>query len=328
MKVGFTFDFKDDYLDMGFTSEESAEFDKKETIDGIAEVLTKLGYEVDKIGHIYNLTKKLSEGKRWDLVFNIAEGFYGFGRESQIPALLDAYKIHYTASEPLILALTLHKEMTKHIVRNFGFKTADFYLVEKEEDTEKVNIQFPLFVKPVAEGTGKGVNGKSVVYTKDELKEKCNEIIFKFNQGALVEEFLTGREFTVGIIGTENEAKVIAIMEIIVKKDTHEQIYSYDNKENYETIMEYKYNDEIEDRDLVEKCKRLALGVHKTLKCKDVSRVDIKVDKNGEPNFLEINPLPGLNPLHSDLCLMAYHSGLSYFDLIKSIVDSSLKRFQ
>jgi len=144
----------------------------------------------------------------------------------------------------------------------------------------------------------------------------------------LVEEFLTGREFTVGIIGTENEAKVIAIMEIIVKKDTHEQIYSYDNKENYETIMEYKYNDEIEDRDLVEKCKRLALGVHKTLKCKDVSRVDIKVDKNGEPNFLEINPLPGLNPLHSDLCLMAYHSGLSYFDLIKSIVDSSLKRFQ
>lgn len=328
MKVGFTFDFKDDYLDMGFTSEESAEFDKKETIDGIADVLTKLGYEVDKIGNIYNLTKKLSEGKRWDLVFNIAEGFYGFGRESQIPALLDAYKIHYTASEPLILALTLHKEMTKHIVRNFGFKTADFHLVEKEEDAEKVNINFPLFVKPVAEGTGKGVNGKSVVYTKDELKEKCNEIIFKFNQGALVEEFLTGREFTVGIIGTENDAKVIAIMEIIVKKDTHEQIYSYDNKENYETIMEYKYNDEIEDRDLVEKCKKLALGVHKTLKCKDVSRVDIKVDKNGEPNFLEINPLPGLNPLHSDLCLMAYHSGLTYFDLIKSIIDSSLKRLQ
>lgn len=328
MKVGFTFDFKDDYLDMGFTSEESAEFDKKETIDGIAEVLTKLGYEVDKIGNIYNLTKKLSEGKRWDLVFNIAEGFYGFGRESQIPALLDAYKIHYTASEPLVLALTLHKEMTKHIVRNFGFKTADFHLVEKEEDAEKVNINFPLFVKPVAEGTGKGVNGKSVVYTKDELKEKCNEIIFKFNQGALVEEFLTGREFTVGIIGTENDAKVISIMEIIVKKDTHEQIYSYDNKENYETIMEYKYNDDIEDRDLVEKCKKLALGVHKTLKCKDVSRVDIKVDKNNEPNFLEINPLPGLNPLHSDLCLMAYHSGLTYFDLIKSIVDSSLKRLQ
>jgi len=328
MKVGFTFDFKDDYLDMGFTSEESAEFDKKETIDGIADVLTKLGYEVDKIGNIYNLTKKLSEGKRWDLVFNIAEGFYGFGRESQIPALLDAYKIHYTASEPLILTLTLHKEMTKHIVRNFGFKTADFHLVEKEEDAEKVNINFPLFVKPVAEGTGKGVNGKSVVYTKDELKEKCNEIIFKFNQGALVEEFLTGREFTVGIIGTENDAKVIAIMEIIVKKDTHEQIYSYDNKENYETIMEYKYNDEIQDRDLVEKCKKLALGVHKTLKCKDVSRVDIKVDKNGEPNFLEINPLPGLNPLHSDLCLMAYHSGLTYFDLIKSIIDSSLKRLQ
>ncbi len=328
MKVGFTFDFKDDYLDMGFTSEESAEFDKKETIDGIADVLTKLGYEVDKIGNIYNLTKKLSEGKRWDLVFNIAEGFYGFGRESQIPALLDAYKIHYTASEPLILVLTLHKEMTKHIVRNFGFKTADFHLVEKEEDAEKVNINFPLFVKPVAEGTGKGVNGKSVVYTKDELKEKCNEIIFKFNQGALVEEFLTGREFTVGIIGTENDAKVIAIMEIIVKKDTHEQIYSYDNKENYETIMEYKYNDEIQDRDLVEKCKKLALGVHKTLKCKDVSRVDIKVDKNGEPNFLEINPLPGLNPLHSDLCLMAYHSGLTYFDLIKSIIDSSLKRLQ
>ncbi len=328
MKVGFTFDFKDDYLDMGFTSEESAEFDKKETIDGIAEVLTILGYEVDKIGNIYNLTKKLSEGKRWDLVFNIAEGFYGFGRESQIPALLDAYKIHYTASEPLILALTLHKEMTKHIVRNFGFKTADFHLVEKEEDAEKVNINFPLFVKPVAEGTGKGVNGKSVVYTKDELKEKCNEIIFKFNQGALVEEFLTGREFTVGIIGTENDAKVISIMEIIAKKDTHEQIYSYDNKENYETIMEYKYNDDIEDRDLVEKCKKLALGVHKTLKCKDVSRVDIKVDKNNEPNFLEINPLPGLNPLHSDLCLMAYHSGLTYFDLIKSIVDSSLKRLQ
>jgi D-alanine-D-alanine ligase len=157
LKIGITYDLREDYLIEGYSEEETAEFDRAETIEAIDQTLKELGYRTDRIGHLKSLTRRLAAGDRWDLVFNIAEGLRGFGREAQIPALLDAYDIPYTFSDPLVLALTLHKGMTKHVIRDMGIPTPDFSIIEKEDQITGICLSYPLFAKPVAEGTGKGI---------------------------------------------------------------------------------------------------------------------------------------------------------------------------
>src|SRR3989339_1244500 len=163
MKIGITYDLQSDYLKEGFTKEEAAEFDKEDTIDAIENTLKEIGFETIRIGNVKELTRRLAHGDSWDLVFNICEGMYGVGREAQVPALLDAWKIPYVFSGPLTLALTLDKATTKRVIRDAGIPTAPFFVVEKNEDVDKVNIQYPLFAKPVAEGTGKGIYAGSVI---------------------------------------------------------------------------------------------------------------------------------------------------------------------
>ena len=160
MIVGLTYDLRDDYLKEGYSEEETAEFDAEVTIDAIDSTLQSLGFQTQRIGNIKSLVKALHGDQKWDLVFNICEGMYGIGREAQVPAILDAYKIPYVFSDPLVLALTLHKGHTKRVVRDFGIPTADFEVVNTLSDVEKVNLPYPLFVKPVAEGTGKGIDSK------------------------------------------------------------------------------------------------------------------------------------------------------------------------
>ena len=154
VKIGITYDLRDDYIAEGYTEEETAEFDHPRTIAAIEETLRDLGYETDRIGHLRALTRRLVAGDRWDLVFNIAEGLRGFGREAQVPALLDAWEIPYTFSDPLVLSLTLHKGLTKRVIRDLGIPTPDFAVVETPEEIAAVALPFPLFAKPVAEGTG------------------------------------------------------------------------------------------------------------------------------------------------------------------------------
>jgi D-alanine-D-alanine ligase len=156
--IGLTFDLKKDYLAEGFSEEEAAEFDSEETIAGIENALQKCGNETIRIGHFKNLVNQIAQGKRWDLVFNICEGMYGLGREAQVPALLDAYQIPYTFSDPLTLSLSLHKGFTKQVVKDFGIPTSPFIIMNKIHDLDNMQLQFPLFIKPVAEGTGKGIS--------------------------------------------------------------------------------------------------------------------------------------------------------------------------
>ena len=164
MKIGITYDLRDDYLAEGYGEEETAEFDHPRTIAAIEEALQSLGYETERIGHIRALARRLVADERWDMVFNIAEGLRGFGREAQVPALLDAWNIPYTFSDPLLLSLTLHKGMTKRVIRDLGIPTPDFAVVETPEEIATVVLPFPLFAKPVAEGTGKGVTAASNSY--------------------------------------------------------------------------------------------------------------------------------------------------------------------
>ncbi|GIK98651.1 MAG: hypothetical protein BroJett029_28600 [Alphaproteobacteria bacterium] len=322
MRVGLTYDLREQYLAEGYGLEETAEFDRPDTIDAIERVLVRLGFAVDRIGHVRQLAARLVAGDRWDLVFNIAEGLDGIGREAQVPALLDAWRIPYVFSDPLVMALTLHKGMAKRVVRDQGVPTAPFAVVEQPADVAAVDLPFPLFAKPVAEGTGKGVTPASKVTSVSGLRKVCRQLLQQFRQPVLVETFLPGREFTVGITGTGARARHVAVMEVVLTEKAEADVYSYVNKEECESRVVYRLVDDAEARAAAE----VALAAWRALGCRDGGRIDIRSDAAGRPHFLEVNPLAGLHPEHSDLPIMCGLAGISYDDLIGRIVDSALAR--
>lgn len=322
MKIGITYDLREEYLAQGFGLEETAEFDKIETIEGIESALQALNHATERIGNVKSLISKLAAGERWDLVFNIAEGMHGFGREAQIPAVLDAYGIPYTFSDPLILTLSLHKGMTKRVVRDLGIPTPDFAIVADENQINEVNLPLPLFAKPVAEGTSKGISSASKITDRRELKTVCLNLLATFKQPVLVERYLPGREFTVGIIGSGAEAAVIGVMEVLLNEKAEAGIYSYYNKENYQGLVEYR----LASGPIADSCAAVALKAWRGLGCFDAGRVDLKLDAEGIPNFIEVNPLAGLNPKNSDLPILSGLAGISYQKLIGMILESALKR--
>jgi D-alanine-D-alanine ligase len=322
MRIGITYDLREDYVALGFGDEETAEFDRLDTIEAIESALQDLGFETDRIGNIHSLVPRLAAGNRWDMVFNIAEGLRGFGREAQVPALLDAYNIPYTFSDALVLALTLHKGMTKRVIRDLGIPTPDFSLVETISDCDGVPLSPPLFAKPVAEGTGKGINAASKARTKQELKSVCERLLRDFNQPVLVEAFMPGREFTVGIVGTGKAARAIGCIEVVLRKEAEPEAYSYWNKKKYDELVEYLL---VED-ETAERAIQVATAAWRGLGCRDGGRVDLRADGNGIPHFLEVNPLAGLNPVVSDLPILCSLKGMAYRDLIALIMESALTR--
>ncbi|MBL7138014.1 MAG: ATP-grasp domain-containing protein [Bacteroidales bacterium] len=322
MIIGITFDLRSEYLKEGYTLEETAEFDRDSTIAGLEAALQHLGYNTDRIGHVRQLANRLVKGDRWDLVFNISEGLSGIGREAQVPCLLDAYQIAYTFSDPLVLSLTLHKGMTKRVIRDAGLNTPGFFIVHSEAEILTDDLDFPLFIKPVAEGTGKGISGKSRVNSSRELQEVCRKLLRQYPAGLLVEEFLPGREFTVGITGTGAKSRPVGIMEIVYKQGSAREIYSLETKTNYEELVTYT----VPEESVKEACIELAIRVWNILGCRDGGRVDIRYDRHGEPSFIEVNPLAGLDHQHSDLPILAYRNGYTYEQLIGEIMTSALER--
>jgi len=325
MNIGLTYDLRSDYLALGYTEDETAEFDRDDTITAIESALQVLGYKTERIGNARKLTEYLVKGKRWSLVFNIAEGLNGIAREAQVPAILDLYEIRYTFSDPLIMSLTLHKGITKKVVRDSGFPTPDFYLVEHKADALKVSFDPPFFVKPVAEGTGKGITQNSVVWERENLQSICKELLCQYHQPVLVEKYLSGREFTVGIVGTGKNAKVLGTLEVLLLDGAEKNVYSYFNKEHCEKFVEYHLGFP-ENDNAVQEAENLALKIWRILGCRDGGRVDLRCDEYGEPFFLEVNPLPGLHPEHSDLPILCNKLGISYVELINQIVTSAISR--
>ncbi len=325
MKIGLTYDLRQDYLDMGYSEMETAEFDSIETIEGLENALTTLGHETVRIGNGRRLTECLVRGERWDLVFNIAEGLKGVGREAQVPAILDLYEIPYTFSDPLVMSLCLHKGMTKQVIRDAGLVTADFIVAHDFEDADLVAFDPPFFVKPVAEGTGIGITAKSVVRSRQELKKACQTLLELFRQPVLIEEFLPGREFTVGLAGTGKEAKILGTMEIFLLDGAEKEVYSLKNKEGWEGRVEYRPV-RSEKNPLIREVETLALKSWNVLGCRDGGRIDIRCDRLGRPGFIEVNPLAGLRPEYSDLPMVCGFFGTSYVRLIEMILESASKR--
>jgi D-alanine-D-alanine ligase len=324
MRIGITYDLRERYLAMGFSEEEAAEFDSPRTIEGIERALLELGHEPERVGSLEELLPRLVAGQRWDLVFNIAEGAYGLGREAQIPALLEAYRIPCTFSDSSLLALLLHKGLTKHVLRDLGLATADFAVIDEEQELDGLALRYPLFVKPVAEGTGKGIDPASRVQTPAELRERFRELRGRYGQPVLVEEFLPGREFTVGILGTGSGARAIGAMEVIIREGGEPGAYSYFNKERCEEYIEYRLAADSEAL----AAQQLALEAWRGLGCRDAGRIDVRLDGRGVPNLIELNPLAGLHPEHSDLPILAGMVGIGYRELIDAIVRGAAQRME
>jgi D-alanine-D-alanine ligase len=321
MKIGLTYDLRSWYTDRGYSMDETAEFDKQETVDALENSLKQMGYETEPVGNLFQLIDALAHGKKWDIVFNISEGLYGDGRESVVPAVLDQYKIPYVFSGPLIMGLSLNKHLAKLVVASAGVPVSPGCLINELKDLGKCNLSFPLFVKPVSEGTGKGITEKSLVNSSSELNKMVNWILSEFRQPALVEEYLPGREFTVGIVGYGDEAIAIGGMEVMCANNLP---YSVEVKENYQNYCKYKPL----DADIIDECKSVALRAWKALDAVDAGRVDLKADRFGKICFIEANPLAGLNPVHSDLPILSRMYGIEYQKLMEMIMKAAIKRIK
>jgi D-alanine-D-alanine ligase len=327
MKIGLTYDLRTEYLAMGYGEEETAEFDREETIEELEAAIRACGHDTDRIGHARSLIKRLAGGDRWDLVFNISEGLHGIAREAQVPAILDVFEIPYTFSDPVVMGITLHKGLTKRLVRDAGIPTAAFAVVERQSEIEGIFFPPPYFAKPIAEGTSKGIAPCSIIRDRAALAALCERLLADFRQPVLVEEYLPGREFTVGILGTGEGAGVVGTLEMGLLPGAESGVYSYVNKEQCEEFVDYVLV-RPENDEAVREAERLALVVWRILGCRDAGRVDFRCDAAGRPQFLEVNPLAGLHPTHSDLPILCLKLGIPYRTLIDRIIRSACARLE
>ncbi len=327
MKIGLTYNLGTDYEYLeDDPADAAAEFDTEATIVGLQNAISAYGHDPILIGDGKKLLSWLSNNKA-DLIFNIAEGYSGRAREAQIPALLELLQIPYVGSDPVTLGVALDKVMTKQIMKAERIPTAPFLKVVKPEDLNGsgIPLRFPLFAKPVHEGTGKGIDANSRINNYPKLKSKVKYLIKTYKEPVLIEEYLEGEEFTVGIVGTP--PKVIGTMQIVFDTGKSEDFYSYHVKEDYESLVHYICPPKM-DSDRLQQIEDIALHSYRVLDCKDFGRVDIRCDAEGNPYFLEINPLAGLNPQHSDLSIIARHNGVHYEELIAKILQSAFNRYK
>jgi D-alanine-D-alanine ligase len=321
-----------------FTQTESvveayAEWDTWETIIALKDAI-EVFHNVTLIEADNNAFEKFKQSKP-DIVFNIAEGFNNLSRESQIPAMLDMLKIPYTGSDALTLGICLDKARTKEILSYYNIPNANFILVDKIKPLSNHSIEFPSIVKPVSEGSSKGIFNSSLVRNYYELNAEIKRVIDVYDQPAIIEEFLPGKEFTVALIGNEDNTEILPIVEIMYDNfpDDIEHLYSYEAK----WILDTKDNvfDVFEcpaaiDKNLGKQIKDIVLQTYNVLRCKDWSRIDIRLDKNGIPNVIEINPLPGIMPdpnENSSFPKAARVAGINYNELIQRVLFEACKRY-
>jgi D-alanine-D-alanine ligase len=323
MRVALVYDLRDDYRALGHSEEEIAEFDSVETIDQLAGALEALGCMVERVGRGQALAARLAAGDRFDLVFSIAEGLRGRSREAQVPALCELFDQPYLFSDPLTMAASLDKAVAKRLVRDAGVPTPPFAVAQTSASELASWDHFPAFVKPLAEGTGKGCEAASLVRSPRELEAAITRVLTRHAQPALVEPYLEGREFTVGIVGNGADAHVLGVCEILLREQAEANVYSLHNKELCEELVIYSPADDSEARLAGER----ALAAYRALQCRDAARIDFRSDALGEPYFLEANPLAGLNPHHSDLPILAAQNGVAFVELIGMILDAGAARY-
>jgi D-alanine-D-alanine ligase len=326
LKVGFTFNVKRVVPGAGGEQDDEAEYDSPKTLQAIREAIASYGHEVVDLEATADLPLQLASTPV-DVVFNIAEGFKGRSRESQVPSLLELLGIPYTGSDPSALSVSLDKALAKRMVRTHGILTPDYLVMHTGKERLPRELGFPLLVKPVAEGTSKGVTRKSVVSDEGELREVAREMIAKYRQPALAEQYISGREFTVGLLG-ERRPRVLPPMEIVFLDATNPTpIYSFEMKQDWSREIRYEVPARLGEREL-DRLERAARETFSALGCRDVARIDFRIDPEGRIFFIECNPLPGLTPGWSDLVLIAQAAGIEYRALIGEILSFAVRRHQ
>jgi D-alanine-D-alanine ligase len=332
LRVGLTYNLKRK-PEEGLPEDFYVEFDDEETVDAIARALMRGGCSVTKIEadeEAYERLRRL----RPDIVFNIAEGLRGESRESHIPAILEMLGIPYTGSGPLTLALSLDKALTHQVLEAHGVPSPYFQVFQSPEERLDGRLRLPAVVKPLSEGSSKGIRSDSLVRDEKSLRRQVSWVLRTYGQPAIVEEFLPGREFTVGLIGNE-KPMVLPIVEILLDKlpKGASPLYSYEAKWVWDVperpLDIHRCPAEIPEG-LRKEIEAVALKAFKALRCRDLCRIDIRLDGDGKPRVLEVNPLPGLIPnpdAHSCLPEAARAAGFEYDQLICTILWQALKRY-
>lgn len=322
VRVGFTYNVKRTH-----DSDEHAEFDPPETIIAISNALARQGFIVVHLEATPDLPRVLAEADV-DLIFNIAEGVEGRNREAQVPALCELLGIPYTGSDSATLAIALDKALCKKVLSQHGILTPKFQVMETGRERLDQELKFPLIVKPNAEGSSKGIGTASVVDNEEELRANVTAIIDRYKQPALVEEYIHGREFTVGLLGSKRRLRVLPPMEIRFKDaDNDRPVYDYVVKQEWEKHVEYECPAKLTEAEnrAIEKVARATFA---SLECRDFARVDLRMAPDGKIYVFEVNPLPGMTPGYSDLVLISNAAGMDYDQLMGEILVGGLRRLR
>lgn len=328
LRVGIAYDLRSDFAAHADGPDDRLEeYDSESTVAAIVEGLSANGYQPELLGGGRRLMEKVM-ARPPDLVFNLAEGFGTRAREAHVPAVLEMLGVPFTHSDPVTLGVTLDKAMAKRLVAGMGVATPRFAVLTRPEQVASLDLTFPVIAKPLFEGSSMGIRKTSRVDDRQALGELVSGLLRGYGQAVLVEEFCNGPEFTVGIIGTGESARVLAVMEIVPKRATSDEfVYSVEVKRNYETEVEYQVPSQ-RPAQVLSAVEDLALRAYRALECRDVGRVDVRLDAQGQPYFIELNPLPGINPISSDLVIMTGRMGISYADLIGRIVQGARERYR
>jgi len=325
LKIGFTYDAKADYkLLPGDPPDKYAEFDSEQTLSEIESALKSGGHDVIRIGHARSLLERLLKGEKWDIVFNIAEGLKGRNRESQVPVILEMFEIPYAGSDGLTMAATLDKSVAKIIVSAFGVKTPKFIKVEAISDLKNFNLKYPVIVKPSQEGTSKGLSANSRVSDEKSMISLVEKLLEKYHQPILVEEFISGKEFTVAVLGNE-KPEALEPVQVSINGKLHLGDDFYFHARVEDPSIKYLCPAAVSD-ELKTKLKNLAAAAYSALGVRDFGRIDIRTDENDEPYFLECNPLPNLGKIDV-FPLIAEAHGMSYEGIILRILEHARRRY-
>jgi D-alanine-D-alanine ligase len=325
LRIGFTFNVK--RVDTKGGNDAEAEYDAPETIEAIREALESYGHQVIPFEATAELPRQLMQTPV-DLVFNIAEGVAGRNREAAVPALCELMGIPYTGSDAATLSIALDKALSKRVLMQHGILTAEFQVMETGRERLSPKLKFPLIVKPNQEGSSKGVSASaSVVDDEEALRAIVRELIERYRQPALIEAYIPGREFTVGLLG-DRRPRVLPPMEILFKDKNNERpVYDFQIKQEWEKHVSYQCPANLTPAEL-KAIERVCRETFDALDCRDVARVDLRLTPKGEFYVIEVNPLPGLTPGYSDLCLIASAAGIEYRTLIGDILEGGLKRLR